>query len=377
MDCLEGEILLKWMIWGYPYFRKPPNGQTRSFHLVAAHRRGSASRSNACGYASPIGQRCWFLATVGRGVGNMVVSWNRGTSKSSILMGCSIINQPFRGTPIYGNPHMLEYVGIPTGMWGIYCRAYCAKAWRWSFYIILQNPLTGWEIWSQANDHPKLFLSMFPLQADVTRGPGVILGHVRQFWLLVRPFFSLKTIANVTPRSSTLPSLPVLSPSTLLSALQVGRSTMALQLHDQIWRSKGPKGQAAGLFSRKKKIRIPVALRRATVSCPQLTVRRVADVKVLSTSLSTGKNGIVKAYEEFLCHRLSWKHNSIVSWRWHLTSFDICSKECNSFLTAAPVDSSFTQSKAWLWKTFTINISCNLEIMTKEMHWIIPWKYNM
>ena len=23
-DGLNGKILLKWMIWGYPYFRKPP-----------------------------------------------------------------------------------------------------------------------------------------------------------------------------------------------------------------------------------------------------------------------------------------------------------------------------------------------------------------
>ena len=38
----------------------------------------------------------------------MVVSWNRGTSKSSILMGCSIINQPFWGTPIYGSPHISQ-----------------------------------------------------------------------------------------------------------------------------------------------------------------------------------------------------------------------------------------------------------------------------
>ena len=36
----------------------------------------------------------------------MVVSWNWGTSKSSILMVFSIINHPFWGTPIYGNPHM-------------------------------------------------------------------------------------------------------------------------------------------------------------------------------------------------------------------------------------------------------------------------------
>ena len=36
----------------------------------------------------------------------MVVSWNRGTSKSYILMGFSIINQPFLDTPICGNPHI-------------------------------------------------------------------------------------------------------------------------------------------------------------------------------------------------------------------------------------------------------------------------------
>ena len=26
MDGLEGKIPLKWMIWGYPHFRKPPFG---------------------------------------------------------------------------------------------------------------------------------------------------------------------------------------------------------------------------------------------------------------------------------------------------------------------------------------------------------------
>ena len=36
----------------------------------------------------------------------MEVSWNRGTPKSSIFMGFSLINPPFWGTPIYGNPHM-------------------------------------------------------------------------------------------------------------------------------------------------------------------------------------------------------------------------------------------------------------------------------
>ena len=40
---------------------------------------------------------------------HMVVSWNRGTSKSPILVGLSIINQPFWVSHIYGNPHIFEY----------------------------------------------------------------------------------------------------------------------------------------------------------------------------------------------------------------------------------------------------------------------------
>ena len=36
----------------------------------------------------------------------MDVSKNRGTPKSSILIGFSIINHPFWGTPIFGNTHI-------------------------------------------------------------------------------------------------------------------------------------------------------------------------------------------------------------------------------------------------------------------------------
>ena len=36
----------------------------------------------------------------------MDVSKNSGTPKSSILIGFSIINHPFWGTPIFGNTHM-------------------------------------------------------------------------------------------------------------------------------------------------------------------------------------------------------------------------------------------------------------------------------
>ena len=37
----------------------------------------------------------------------MGVSENSGTLKSSILIGFSIINHPFWGTTIFGNPHIL------------------------------------------------------------------------------------------------------------------------------------------------------------------------------------------------------------------------------------------------------------------------------
>ena len=39
----------------------------------------------------------------------MGVSLNGGTPKSSILNGFSIINHPFWGTTILGNPHMLSF----------------------------------------------------------------------------------------------------------------------------------------------------------------------------------------------------------------------------------------------------------------------------
>ena len=36
----------------------------------------------------------------------MGVSENRGTPKSSILIGFSIVNHPFWGNPIFGNTHV-------------------------------------------------------------------------------------------------------------------------------------------------------------------------------------------------------------------------------------------------------------------------------
>jgi len=39
----------------------------------------------------------------------MGVSENRGTPKSSILIGFSIINHPFWGTTIFGNTHIIPH----------------------------------------------------------------------------------------------------------------------------------------------------------------------------------------------------------------------------------------------------------------------------
>ena len=41
---------------------------------------------------------------------HMEVSWNGGTSKSSIFIGFSIINHPILGTPISGNPHINDMI---------------------------------------------------------------------------------------------------------------------------------------------------------------------------------------------------------------------------------------------------------------------------
>ena len=43
-------------------------------------------------------------------VKHMGVSKNRGTPKSSILIGFSITNHPFWGTPIFGNTHILIHI---------------------------------------------------------------------------------------------------------------------------------------------------------------------------------------------------------------------------------------------------------------------------
>jgi len=42
----------------------------------------------------------------------MGVSKNRGTPKASVLIGFSIINHPFWGTPIFGNTHITGIIWV-------------------------------------------------------------------------------------------------------------------------------------------------------------------------------------------------------------------------------------------------------------------------
>ena len=79
------------------------------------------SKSTHCTYTMCfkhfIGLKVWLnsgsmVQWVGVTWKHMGVSWNGGTPKSSILMGFSIINHPFWGTPIFGNPHIVSWCFI-------------------------------------------------------------------------------------------------------------------------------------------------------------------------------------------------------------------------------------------------------------------------
>ena len=63
----------------------------------------------------------------------MGVSKNSGTPKSSILIGFSILNHPFWGTPIFGNIHIYSYdiyTWIPNG----------APCFDWNLGLVLEGP---------------------------------------------------------------------------------------------------------------------------------------------------------------------------------------------------------------------------------------------
>ena len=69
---------------------------------------------------------------------HMNVSENSGTPKSSILIGFSIINHPFWGTPIFGKTHMVSLMECPN-------MPKCMKLARWwqLKYFYMFTPIPG------------------------------------------------------------------------------------------------------------------------------------------------------------------------------------------------------------------------------------------
>ena len=61
---------------------------------------------------------------------NLGVSENRGTPKSSILIGISIINHPCWGTPIFGNTH-LDFEGPQVDVLQKWVRNDLDALWKW------------------------------------------------------------------------------------------------------------------------------------------------------------------------------------------------------------------------------------------------------
>ena len=60
-------------------------------------------------------KKVWYVTFADRT--DIGVSKNRGTPKSSILIGFSIINHPFWGTPIFGNTHMVIIARCWAPLW--------------------------------------------------------------------------------------------------------------------------------------------------------------------------------------------------------------------------------------------------------------------
>ena len=69
---------------------------------------------------------------------HMDVSENNGTPKSSILIGFSIINHPFWGTPIFGNTH-IQLCNIVTSTFFTYTRCFMNHSLGWSCGFVAVN----------------------------------------------------------------------------------------------------------------------------------------------------------------------------------------------------------------------------------------------
>ena len=73
----------------------------------------------------------------------MDVSENRGTPKSSILIGFSIINHPFWGTPIFGTTHIRIYqIGFFVRSWSTFLPTTWGPHFFVCIYLSMKNVAT-------------------------------------------------------------------------------------------------------------------------------------------------------------------------------------------------------------------------------------------
>jgi len=80
------------------------------FHFVIA--RVPSTNHFVDSFAGPLEKVCISRCPILDSIDHMGVSENYGTPKSSILIGFSIINHPFWGTPIFGNTHIFKGANI-------------------------------------------------------------------------------------------------------------------------------------------------------------------------------------------------------------------------------------------------------------------------
>ena len=99
-------------------------------------------------------------------ISDMEVSWNRGTSKTSILIGFSIRNHSFGGIPMYGTPFLWSAPMVepwlnqecddpvlqPTGEWQVDCLGADEAnrhVWDWGWLCFsVRDPATTEELFS-------------------------------------------------------------------------------------------------------------------------------------------------------------------------------------------------------------------------------------
>ena len=106
---ISRQVLLKCEEILDSYFYQRVQNSANTCHIMDIHRLvmcGSVRKSNlVISTMRQSGKFRQFFGDV-----HMGVSKNSGTPKSSILIGCSVINHPFWGTTIFGNTHIFSTV---------------------------------------------------------------------------------------------------------------------------------------------------------------------------------------------------------------------------------------------------------------------------